>query len=307
MATETTIPQNATPITTERAGRPDDTELDLFGLTHTGKVRKENQDQFLVCTVHPQVVVHGTSLPNADALPLRGTRLATILVIADGVGGSAGGSDAARVATETIMKYVSSTLRRYHAAGPSATEEEFLGELKQAALEAHNAVKSQSAQSGLPSTKGKMATTLTMAIVVWPWLYVVQVGDSRAYFCSSGKLQQVTRDQTIAQELVDQGIMPSDRLSASPFRHVLSSAIGADLAVPVVTRVDVSERGSLLMLCSDGLTKHVSNDELENMCLNVTSSEKLVRDLLELALERGGTDNITVIVARAPVRKRTAD
>jgi protein phosphatase len=301
MAPETTIPATATPITTERAGRPGDDELDLFGLTHTGKVRKENQDQFLVCTVHPQVVVHGTSLPEAGALPLRGTRLATLLVIADGVGGSSGGSEAARVATEAITGYVSSTLRCYHAAGPSATEEEFLGALKEAALEAHAAVKSQSARSG---GSGKMATTLTMAIIVWPWMYVVQIGDSRAYFCVNGRLQQVTRDQTIAQELVDQGIMPSDRLAVSPFRHVLSSAIGADLAVPVVTRVDVRERGSLLVMCSDGLTKHVSNEELEKMCLGVTSSEKLVHDLLNLALERGGTDNITIIAARAPVRKK---
>lgn len=304
MAPETTIPETATPITTERAGRPGDDELDLFGLTHAGKVRKENQDQFLVCTIHPQVVVHGTSLPEAGALPLRGTRLATLLVIADGVGGSSGGSEAARVATEAITRYVSSTLRCYHAAGPSSTEEEFLGALKEAALEAHAAVKSQSART--PHAVGKMATTLTMGIAVWPWLYVVQVGDSRAYFCVNGRLQQITRDQTIGQELVDQGILPSDRLAVSPFRHVLSSAIGADLAVPVVTRVDVRERGSMLLMCSDGLTKHVSNEELEKACLNVTSSEKLVRDLLELALERGGTDNITIIAARAPVRKKTA-
>jgi protein phosphatase len=300
MAPET-MPHTATPITTERVGRPNDEELDLFGLTHTGRVRSENQDQFLVCTIHPQVVVHGTSLPDSGALPLRGTRLATLLVIADGVGGSMGGSDASRVATEAITRYVSSTLRCYHAAGPSATEEEFLGALKEAALEAHRAVKSQSAQS---RSTGKMATTLTMAIVVWPWLYVVQVGDSRAYFCNSGRLQQITRDQTIGQELVDQGILPSDRLAISPFRNVLSSALGADLAVPVVTRVDVRERGSLLLMCSDGLTKHVTNDELEKACHGMTSSEQLVRQLLELALERGGTDNITIIAARAPVRKR---
>ena len=149
-----------------------------------------------------------------------------------------------------------------------------------------------------------MATTLTMAVIVWPWLYVVQVGDSRAYFCVNGRLQQITRDQTIGQELVDQGILPSERLAISPFRNVLSSALGADLAVPVVTRVDVRERGSLLVMCSDGLTKHVSDDELQTACLDITSSEKLVRDLLDLALERGGTDNITIIAARAPVRKR---
>jgi protein phosphatase len=139
MATTSPSPDDAISITAEMPARPDDEDLDLFGLTHPGKVRAENQDQFLVATVHPQVVVHGTSLPNADALPLRGTRLATLLVIADGVGGSAGGSEAARVATEAITRYVSSTLRSYHAAGTS-TEDEFLESLRAAALEAHSAV-----------------------------------------------------------------------------------------------------------------------------------------------------------------------
>jgi protein phosphatase len=291
---------NAISITDETITRPEDEDLDLFGLTHAGLVRAENQDQFLVATVHPQVVIHGTSLPNSESLPLRGTRLATILVIADGVGGAAGGSDASRVATEAITRYVSSTLRSYHAAGTS-TEEQFLESLRAAALEAHSAVKSHSATR--PDAK-RMATTLTLSIIVWPWMYVVQVGDSRAYFCAGGTLQQLTRDQTIGQELVDQGILPPERLPLSPFRHVLSSAIGADAALPVVTRVDIQQRASLILLCSDGLTKHVSHQEMENACKNITSSEQLVRDLLDLALERGGTDNITIIAARAPRKKR---
>jgi protein phosphatase len=147
-----------------------------------------------------------------------------------------------------------------------------------------------------------MATTLTLSIVVWPWLYVLQVGDSRAYVYDR-TLRQITRDQTIGQELVDQGVLPLERLPHSPFRHVLSSAIGADEALPVVTRVDVSERGSILLMCTDGLTKHVTNDELEAAFAGIQSSEQVVRDLLELALSRGGTDNITIIVARAPLRK----
>src|SRR5688500_8622854 len=105
------MPQSATFV------RPEDDELDLFGITHRGKVRPENQDHFLVSTVHPQVVIHGTSLPDPESLPLRGTRLATVLVLADGVGGATDGSLAARVATEAVMRYVASTLRSYHAAG----------------------------------------------------------------------------------------------------------------------------------------------------------------------------------------------
>jgi len=162
--------------------RPTDEELDLYGITHKGNVRSENQDHFLVSTVHPQVVVHATSLPNPESLPLRGTRLATVLVLADGVGGTDEGSEAARLATEAVTRYVSSTLRSYHAAG-SSTESELLDALKAAALEAHEAVRAESARR---ADHARMATTLTVCIVVYPWAYVVQVGDSRAYFFTNG-------------------------------------------------------------------------------------------------------------------------
>src|SRR5437763_1698645 len=101
---------------THQSPRVRDDELDLFGLTHPGKVRKENEDHFLAATVHPEVIVHATSLPNADQLPLLGERIATIVLVADGVGGQSGGSLASQIATEAVTRYVSSTLRCYHAA-----------------------------------------------------------------------------------------------------------------------------------------------------------------------------------------------
>ncbi len=283
-----------TPVV-ERGPRPSDNDLDLFGMTHPGRVRAENQDHFLLCTVHPQVVIHGTSLPVPDELPLRGQRLATILLVADGVGGTAAGADASRLATETVTRYVSSSLRCYHTVG-SANETEFLESLRAAALEAHEAVKNDSVtRLGGQST----ATTLTLGIVVWPWLYVVQVGDSRLYYFSNGALRQVSRDQTVAQELVDQGVLTAARASASHLTHVLSSAIGASEARPEVTRVDVHERGSVILVCSDGLTKHVTDAELADHLKTMTSAEQVCRALVALALDRGGSDNITVVVGRA--------
>jgi protein phosphatase len=281
--------------------RPADDELDLFGITDRGKVRTENQDHFLVSTVHPQLVIHNTSLPEPEKLPLRGTRFATVLVLADGVGGAAAGSAAARLATEAVMRYLTSTMRSYHAAG-SSTEEELLASLKETALEAHHTVRSEA--DAHPEQKG-MATTLTVCMVVYPFAYVVQVGDSRAYFFGEGKLSQLTRDQTVAQSLVDQGLMPEDRIDRSPFKHVLASAIGSDEALPVVTRFDISERGALILMCSDGLTKHVTDAEISTHIRSMKSSEQLAKDLLQLALDRGGSDNITIIAARAPLRKPT--
>ncbi len=291
-------------LTTETDGvviraRPSDEELDLFGVTHRGMVRPENQDHFLICTVHPQVVIHGTSLPIPEALPLRGTRLATIMVVADGVGGATAGSDAARLATEAITRYVSSTLRCYHAAG-TASDDEFLEALRAAALDAHAKVRLEAANR---TGKKQMATTLTVGVAVWPWLYVMQVGDSRAYLYVGGAVRQITRDQTIGQDLVDKGVLPRERLERSPFRNVLSSAIGADEALPDVTRVNVSELGTSVMLCSDGLTKHVSDEEIASALGKATSSEEMATELLDLALSRGGTDNVTIVVGRAPLPK----
>jgi protein phosphatase len=283
-------------------GKPRDDELDLFGLTHIGRVRKNNQDHFLLCTVHPQVLMHGTSLPSPDELPLRGQRLATIMLVADGVGGSVAGGDASQLAVETITRYVSSTLRCYHSAG-SSRDKEFEEALRNAAFEAHAAVRAEAATRSDP---GRMATTMTLAIVIWPWAYVVQVGDSRCYHYLDGKLRQVTRDQTMAQALVDEGALPRESLETSPLSHVLVSSIGGDTATPEVSRLDIHNRDSVLLLCSDGLTKHLSNAEIAAEIGAMQSSEQLCRSLLDKALERGGTDNITILSGRAPRPSRTS-
>ena len=271
----------------------------MFGITHRGRVRKDNQDHFLLATVHPQIAVLGTSLQPDRELPLRGSRLGTVLLVADGVGGAADGEEASRLATEAVAEYVSSSFRCYHAAG-AGRDAEFPEALRAAALQAHDTVRAESVANGT----GTMATTLTLGIGVWPWLYVVQVGDSRAYIYTKGALRQITRDQTVAQDLVDRGAMREDVKEKSPLSHILVSAIGGEEATPVVSRVDVSERGCVLVFCSDGLTKHVTDEEIAAHCKAMRSAEELSRDLLQLALDRGGSDNITIIVARAPLKSR---
>jgi serine/threonine protein phosphatase PrpC len=272
-----------------------DNELDFCGVTHPGTVRTENQDHFLVCTIHPEVLVHGTSLEDVNSLPLRGERIASLFLVADGVSGAGhGGSDASRIAAEAVARYVSSTLRSYHAAGTSS-ESTLLQSLTDAALEAHHAVKMEA--SAHPDIGG-MATTLTLGLTVWPWLYVVQLGDSRSYYYWNGRVHQITRDQTIAQDLVDQGLLPQERLRASPFKDVLSSAAGADEAMPEVSRLRVDREGSVLLFCTDGLTKHVSDDEIAAAITAHATSKDVCESLVNLALERGGSDNVTIVVAR---------
>lgn len=280
-------------IPSEPGVKPRDEELDIFGLTHPGKVRRENQDHFLISTIHQQVVVHGTSLPEAGRLPLRSQRLATLYLVADGVGGGSAGSDASRLAVEAITRYVSEEMQCFHRAA-HASEEQFYESLRGAALQAHAAV---SAEAVTRPEVRSMATTLTLALVVWPRMYVTQVGDSRCYFYWEGELHRVTRDQTVAQDLVDKGVLPAERAAGSQFSNVLASAIGGREATPVVTRLEI-RRGCVVLLCSDGLTKHVAEDEIAARIRAMESSEQLCRGLLDLALERGGTDNITVLAGR---------
>src|SRR4030095_10705000 len=275
--------------------RPRDDELDLFGLTHPGRARRENQAHFLLCTVPPQLIIHGTSLSETDGLALRGQRLATIMLVADGVGGSAAGRRASQIETEAGTQDVANALRNYHTVG-SASEHEFTEALRRAAIEAHDVVRAEAvAELG----GRQMATTLSLGIAVWPWLYVLQVGDSRCYVYQDGVLRQVTKDQTVAQGLADEGVLKPEQVKSSPLKHVLASAICASAAVPEVSGVNIAQRGTVILVCTDGLTKHVSDDEIAQCFAAMESSEQVCQQLLDLALERGGSDNITLVVGRA--------
>jgi protein phosphatase len=181
----------------------------------------------------------------------------------------------------------------YHATD-TKEENEFFNALKSAVLGAHETVRSEAGRE-----KTRMATTLTLAIAIWPRAYVIQVGDSRCYFYYGGKLKQVTRDQTVAQYLVDAGAMPADQAARSPYSNVLSSSIGGEEARPEIALLDITPRGCVILICSDGLTKHVTNDEIAERLRTMTSSEQLCNSLLALALDRGGSDNITIVAGRA--------
>jgi protein phosphatase len=280
-------------ITAESRMKPRDDQVDFFGITDIGKVRKENQDHFLIATVHQQLMIHGTSFPSPEQLTVRGERLASFMLVADGVGGAAAGGEASQLTVETIARYVSSTMQCFQTPQTSGGEKQLLESLREAAKEAHTAVRAEGAGRG----ESKMASTLTLAYFIWPYGYVVQVGDSRCYHWTGGKLRLVTRDQTLAQDLVDQGVLPLERMAKSPFRNVLARAIGADEATPEVSRVDLDTKSTFLV-CSDGLTKHVSDEEIGEQIAAMKSSEQLCRALVQMALDRGGSDNVTVLAVR---------
>ncbi len=271
--------------------KPRDDELDVFGLTNTGLVRRDNQDHFLFCTLHKTLRVRVTSLATPELLEIPSERLASMFMVADGLGGREGGEAASRATVETMAAYVNHTMGCYYRA--DATDEApFLAELDAAAHACHQTVIERARELNLD----KMATTLTMGLAVWPNLYLLQVGDSRAYRFRAGLLERLTKDQTMAQALLDQGVIAPADLDRSPFRNVLSSAIGRTTQ-PVVSRHDL-RRGDVLLLCSDGLNKHVTDEGITARLATMESSEQVSRALVNDALEDGGTDNVTVLVAR---------
>jgi len=279
--------------------RPRDEDLDFFGITHPGKVRRDNQDHFLYATLHKTMRVGGTSLPNPELLELPSQRLASFGLVADGVGGRTGGETASRAALEAIAGYVTHAMHTFYTADPD-NERVFLDSLQEAARESHEAVVARARESG--DQRG-MATTLTAMIAMWPRLYILHVGDSRCYRFRAGVAEQLTRDQTMAQDLVDSGVLPADRAPKSPFANVLSSSLGGTTTLPVVIRSDLQE-GDIILLCSDGLTKHVSAARIAERLNGLASSEQACRDLIDDALAGGGSDNVTVVVLRAIVRSQ---
>jgi serine/threonine protein phosphatase PrpC len=288
----TTGQTDAPPIAPER--KPRDEEIDVYGLTNTGKVRSENQDHFLICALKKQMVVHQTSLTQTDHLMADPERLAFLMMVADGVGGGNKGADASRIALEAVMQYVSHSMRCYYAAG-SKDDREFYDALKQMAHQCHSELRRRGEED--PDYRG-MATTLTLYLGVWPRAYLLQLGDSRCYLLRSNELTQITRDQTMAQELVDLGIIPRAAATVGRLAHTLSSSIGGRQTAPVITRLDI-KWGNVVLLCSDGLTKHVSDERIRDRLRSMTSARQACEDLLQDALADGGSDNITIIVGRA--------
>jgi serine/threonine protein phosphatase PrpC len=273
--------------------KPREDEIDAHGVTHPGKVRRENQDHFLLCSLRRQVVVRGSSIPEADSLLGESTRLASLAMVADGVGGAARGETASRVALTAVTKYVTRSMRCYY--GASDSDQEFYDALKEGAQQCHAELRRLGEEN--PDYSG-MATTLTLYLGVWPRAYLLQVGDSRCYLLRDGELSQITRDQTMAQEMVDLGVMKKEEVAGTRFEHTLTSSIGGRHTEPTVTRVDMTW-GHVLLLCSDGLTRHVSDQRIRDVLRSMTSARQAAETLLQEALDGGGTDNITIVVGRA--------
>jgi protein phosphatase len=265
------------------------------GRTDKGRVRASNEDQFLIATLTRTLQVQ-TSLPQ-DTLqcsPPQGH----LLAVADGVGGSNAGEQASALALSAIEGFVLDTLNwcahLRSEAGPR-NGEQVLAEFQKALKRADERVYSESQLR--PECRG-MGTTLTLAFVLEDELFVAHVGDSRCYLLRSGLLYRLTRDHTLVAEMVRRRLLEPGEAARHKLRHVVTNVVGgSDPGVQVEVRKLPLEAGDRLLLCSDGLTEMVSEDEVLALLGGAADPAAACDHLVERANDNGGRDNVTVVVA----------
>lgn len=271
-------------------------EVELAALSHPGRVRTNNEDHFIATRFDRTMRTLATNLPEGE-VPQRYGETVYGLLVADGVGGSVAGEIASRTAIHALVDLVLETpdwIMRLD--DPLA--DEVLQRMERRFKQVREVLVERAKAN--PALRG-MATTLTVACTLGPELLTAHVGDSRAYVfrARTGRLERLTRDQTMAQSLADAGAISQADVAHHPSRNVLTSALATRGAfVQVELKRSRLENGDQLLLCSDGLTEMVSDETIAKVLGAPRSSASASRDLIDLALEAGGKDNVTVVLAR---------
>jgi protein phosphatase len=266
--------------------------VDSFGLTDRGLVRQANEDHFLIARVNKSIDVRQTSLPADQVAHELGGAVGYLLAVADGVGGGPEGELASERTLATMLSYIGKAASCFQGLDTNA-EHALLEMLEAAVRDVHAALVEE--YGGI--TSKLPATTLTLVLLVWPRAYHMQVGDSRAYVRRGGRLQRLTRDQTLGEFMVSLGAWTDEQARMSSTAETLASAIGGSDLEPVVGLIDLAP-GDSLLLCTDGLTKHVSDERIAGALAGDESAEATSKKLVSDALAGGGTDNVTVVVVR---------
>jgi protein phosphatase len=269
--------------------------MDCHGVTDIGKLREVNQDQFLIADLRKSLHLFQTSLAMDDQSRLFSGSQGKLLLVADGMGGAATGERASTLVVDSVAAYILNTLQWFFRLEEDR-EEDFVEDLKAGLKRSEENLFAEA--EAIPQRHG-MGTTLTMAYIVWPRLYVVHAGDSRCYLFHKQRLKQVTTDHSYAQEFVDAGVIEPEEAEKSRWSHLLWNVIGGkgDEVRPEVHKARLSTNDSLL-LCTDGLTYHVSDDKIAELLGSDLSAADLCQQLVDAANEAGGSDNITIVVAR---------
>ena len=245
--------------------------MNYFGLTDPGKSRSENQDSFLIENCEKASCV--------------------ILALCDGMGGANAGGLASQLSAKAFVNYVYSHLTNY-----TNRFGDYPRIMKEACEEA-NGVAFAYSQFGDNLTG--MGTTIVAAIIRRNGSgYVLNVGDSRAYLLHRRVLRQISKDHSLVEELLDAGIITADQALHHPQKNVITRALGSEnLIESDVFPINLTP-GDTLLLCSDGLSNVVPEDEITAVLQDSADAESACRDLLDLALSRGAPDNVTAVLVR---------
>jgi serine/threonine protein phosphatase PrpC len=260
-----------------------DISVEVFGKTDVGLVREHNEDSFLIADVTGGVRAGDARDPFTFKLGEKGG----LFLVCDGMGGAAAGEVASQMAVDSIYDALS-------AAEPQPRDA-FARLLRRAVQHANEAIFNQSRDN--QSERG-MGTTCTVAALVDDCLVVAQIGDSRCYILRDGKLAQVTKDQSLAWQLIEAGAMTADEAKAFEHANIILQALGVQERVEVVLSQVQLRKGDVALLCSDGLHGPVADEELLAVMIAEPNLQAAGEALIQKALDRDGPDNITVVLAR---------
>ena len=260
--------------------------VSVFGKTDLGLTRDHNEDTFLVADLSAGNASLQPDVRNHEVGP-RGS----LFMVADGMGGAAAGEVASAMAAEVIYRHLSTTWTQ----DEDVTAARFAFRMKEAVELANQRIYLYAREH--PDVRG-MGTTVTAAGVFGDELYLTQIGDSRGYLIRNGTAFQLTRDQSLTQRLVDAGELTPEEAEQSERRNIILQALGPDPRVKVDLSHERLRRGDTLILCSDGLSGVVRREELAQMVESSPDLPTLCSALIDLANERGGPDNVTVVAVQ---------
>src|SRR5262245_55723322 len=255
------------------------------GRTSTGKIRQNNEDSLWAGPVgDPEARAGDRDAQGSFAWP------GFLMAVADGMGGALAGEVASRLAVESLAEEIQ---KRSASSGEAATAIADVG--KASVLAANDRIR---VEGDAHRDRRGMGTTLTVAWLVGSTAELFQVGDSRAYLWRDGKLEQLTKDQSLVSKLVEDGILSEEEAERVAGRHIILQALGSEEALDVVHKSVALHVGDVVLLCTDGLSGLVRPAAIEGVLRRREPLSEQARRLIELAEAEGGTDNITVLLAQ---------
>ena len=273
-------------------------DVDLGARSHPGKVRLNNEDHYLVTRFQRTMKTLLTNVPEGT-VPAEHADTAYGLLVADGMGGAAAGEVASRTAIGALIELALQTPDWIMRLDESRVGE-VLDRMKQR-FEKLSEVLNERAQAE-PKLAG-MGTTMTLVLSLRADAIVVHIGDSRAYLKHGATLHRLTHDQTMAQSLADAGAISAEDVLKHPLRHMLTGAITTKRGrAPIELQHLGLADGDQILLCSDGLTDMVGDDAITELLDRPGPADAVCQALVERALDAGGKDNVTVVLARYRIR-----